>query len=188
MKNLDKKAFTLIELIVVVAVIGILVLLGAPRLTSYVQEAQLTRIQHDVKVMEQEMKIVLLENERLEGFDYNAKDLGLLIEANRLFEKEGHAGGLEYVPAEGEINGLSKKDRKISSKANSEIVGVGGVEYSTYDELGVGGDEIKIEEEKEFKEIYERYKIVPDNYKSKIKTRLKGTFYTNENGKVYYTF
>ena len=186
MRLIKNKGFTLIELLVTIAVLGILILLGAPRLTSYVQEAQLTRIQHDVKVMEQEMKIVLLENESLEGFDYNAKDLGLLIEANRLFEKEGHAGGLEYVPAEGEINGLSKKDRKISSKANSEIVGVGGVEYSTYDELGVGGDEIKIEEEKEFKEIYERYKIVPDNYKGEIKTRLKGTFYTNENGKVYY--
>ena len=109
MKFIKNKGFTLIELLVTIAVLSVLVLLGAPRITSYVQEAQLTRIQHDVRVMEQEMKLVLLENERLEGFDYNAKDLGLLIEANRLFEKEGHSEGLEYVSAEGEINGLSKK-------------------------------------------------------------------------------
>ena len=148
MKFIKDNGFTLIELLVTIAVLSILVLLGAPRLTSYVQEAQLTRIQHDVTVMEQEMKIALMENERLEGFDYNAKDLGLLIEANRLFDKKGHAGGLEYVPAEGEINGLANKANNKSAQANTNELGVGGDEY----ELGVGGNEIEIEEEKEFKE------------------------------------
>ena len=47
-----KKGFTIIELIVVVAILGILVMLAGPKLLDYVEKTELTIIQHDVKVME----------------------------------------------------------------------------------------------------------------------------------------
>lgn len=62
----NQKAFTIIELIVVIAIIGILVLFGTPRLLRYVQKAQLARIQHDVRIMEDEMELVLKD-----GLDEN---------------------------------------------------------------------------------------------------------------------
>lgn len=131
MKKLDKKGFTLIELIVVIAVVGILVLLAMPRFIGYTQRAELSRIQHDVKVMEQEIGTVLINNDDdFNNWENNSKDFNQLIQENRLFEKEG-------------------------------VV-------------------------KEVESIDNTYKIIPERYKGNINTKLKGTFYANNNGKVYY--
>ncbi|NBK97280.1 MAG: type II secretion system protein [Erysipelotrichia bacterium] len=43
-KKIDKKAFTLIEVLVVVAIIGILALLTVPRFIGQTQKAELVRI------------------------------------------------------------------------------------------------------------------------------------------------
>ena len=69
----NNKAFTIIELIVVVAILGILVMLAGPKLLGYVEKAELTRIQHDVKVMEQEMKLAMLEEVEMNKWENNAK-------------------------------------------------------------------------------------------------------------------
>lgn len=47
----NKKGFTLIELIVVIAVIGILVLLAAPKFLGYTQDAEKAAMQADAKVL-----------------------------------------------------------------------------------------------------------------------------------------
>lgn len=47
----NRKGFTLIELIVVMAIIGILVLLAAPRFLGYTRDAQVTAMQQDAKVL-----------------------------------------------------------------------------------------------------------------------------------------
>lgn len=47
----NREGFTLIELIVVMAIIAILVLLAAPRFLGYTKDAQLSAIQQDVKVL-----------------------------------------------------------------------------------------------------------------------------------------
>ena len=59
----NKKGFTLVELIVTIAVLAILLLIGAPRLIGHVEQAQLTRIQHDVKAMENEIKLAMLDDD-----------------------------------------------------------------------------------------------------------------------------
>ena len=132
MKKMDKKAFTLIALLVVIAVIGILVLFGAPRFKGHTQRAELTRIQHDIKVMEQEVGTVLInKDDDFNKWEDNNKDLSQLIQEGKLFEKEGPVA-------------------------------------------------------KDVEPIDEAYKVIPEKYKDKINTKLKGTFYANSNGKVYY--
>ena len=132
MKKMDKKAFTLIELLVVIAVVGILVLLAAPRFTGYTQKAEDARIQHDIKVMEQEVGTMLINgDDDFNEWENNINDLNQLAQDDELFEKEGR------VAKNGDpINGT--------------------------------------------------YKVIPKEYKGKINTKLKGTFYANSAGKVYY--
>ena len=130
-KKIDKKAFTLIEVLVVVAIIGILALLALPRFIGQTQKAELVRIQHDVKAMEKEIgaKLINGDNE-FNKWENNSKDLNQLVQDKELFERGGVA---------------------------KEIEPTGGT-----------------------------YKIVPKEYKDKINTKLKGTFYANSGGKVYY--
>lgn len=55
-----RRGFTLIELIVVMAILGILVLLAAPRLVGYTAHARETRIMNDIRVAEAKAEEALL--------------------------------------------------------------------------------------------------------------------------------
>lgn len=154
------KAFTLVELIVTIAVLGVLVLLAAPRLLSYTEQAELTRIQHDTRVMENKMSEVLNQDNNYNEWDDNEKDLGTLILRNQLFEKEGLATRVDK-------SHLARRVNLAQSDSDSE--------------LGVGGSLIDLEDGETT-----GYKIIPEEFKTTIGTRLEGTFYSNKNGKVYY--
>ena len=130
-KKIDKKAFTLIEVLVVVAIIGILALLAFPRFIGHTQKAELVRIQHDVKAMEKEIGTKLInKDDEFNKWENNIKDLNQLVKENKLFEKEGVA-------------------KEVDSTDGT-------------------------------------YRVIPKEYKAKINTKLKGTFYANSGGKVYY--
>ena len=162
----NKRAFTLIELIVVIAILGILVLLASPKLLGYVEKAELARIQHDVKTMENKMAEVLNnDNDTFNEWEDNNKDLGRVVMRKQLFEKEGVAKNVNW--------------EHLSAKwsNSSDIADKGGLEKQ---KLGIGGDLIEIDDK------YSTYKIIPKEYSDKINTKLKGTFYTNSLGKVYY--
>ena len=178
MKNLkNEKAFTIIELIVVVAILGILVLLAGPRLLGYVEKAELARIQHDVKVMEQEMKLTLLEKEvEFAHWNNNKKNLGALVMQDKLFEKEGVAERIDasHLSKNGILVGNNNENTEFTKITSDEKLGVGGDMYL------MNGDDL------EFVSVDETYKIIPNEYKGVIGTRLGGTFYTNNLGKVYY--
>ena len=59
----NKKGFTLIELIVVMAILGILVLLAAPRFLNYTKQAEVTTMQADAKVLSNAALVYNTENE-----------------------------------------------------------------------------------------------------------------------------
>jgi type IV pilus assembly protein PilA len=59
----NKKGFTLIELIVVMAVIGILVLLAAPKFLGYTKDANVTAMQSDAKVLSNAALMYNIDNE-----------------------------------------------------------------------------------------------------------------------------
>lgn len=96
MKLKNRKAFTIIELIVVIAILGILVLLAGPRLLGYVEKAELARIQHDVKVMENKMAEVLTTDNKFNDWQNNGKDLGRVVMRKELYEKQGVAKFIDW--------------------------------------------------------------------------------------------
>ena len=59
----NKKGFTLIELIVVIAILGILVLLAAPRFLGYTKDAHKATMQADAKVLANAALVYSIENE-----------------------------------------------------------------------------------------------------------------------------
>ena len=61
MKN--NEGFTLIELIVVMAIIAILVLLAAPRFLGYTKDAQATAVQQDTKVLTNASQMYAIDHE-----------------------------------------------------------------------------------------------------------------------------
>ena len=62
-KMLNKKGFTLIELIVVIAVIGILVLLAAPRFLGYTRDAHVAAMKADAKILSNAALVYHIDNE-----------------------------------------------------------------------------------------------------------------------------
>lgn len=67
MKN--KKGFTLIELIVVIAVIGILVLLAAPKFLGYTKDAHVAAMKADVKTLSNGALVYNIDQETKNGTD-----------------------------------------------------------------------------------------------------------------------
>lgn len=59
----NKKGFTLIELIVVIAILGILVLLAAPRFLGYTKDAHKATMQADAKVLANAALVYNIEHE-----------------------------------------------------------------------------------------------------------------------------
>lgn len=59
----NKKGFTLIELIVVIAILGILVLLAAPRFLGYTKDAKVATMQADAKVLANAALVYNIEEE-----------------------------------------------------------------------------------------------------------------------------
>lgn len=62
-KRLNKKGFTLIELIVVIAVIGILVLLAAPKFLGYTRDAHVAAMKADAKILSNAALVYHIDNE-----------------------------------------------------------------------------------------------------------------------------
>lgn len=129
-KRKNVKAFTLIELIVVIAIIGILILLTSPRFVDYIEKTRLVRILNDIKVTENIIDEYLIEHDLPDKW----------------------------------VNVLSEK---LQEKANLGKL---------YDIRGIVGS------------VNEgNYKIIEKDFlKKRMNTRLGGTFYANNDGKVYY--
>lgn len=189
----NNKAFTIIELIVVIAIIGILILFGVPKFIGYAQKAQLARIQHDTRVMEEAM-----EHEFLDGitrqwneWDTNYKNLFNIVARKQLFETEGVARRVDmsYMYYNPFMSANLEVNRNSVAALNSELIEPK-VDVNLQLKGNVGGRLIQVGDNEDA--VYEKasphtdYRVVPDKFKSLIGTKLKGSFYVNALGKVYY--
>ena len=79
----NKKGFTLIELIVVIAVLGILVLLAAPRFLGYTDKAKIAELTNNNKVIETASQMYHMDNDdwpRLTDEPYTADEVDSFAE------------------------------------------------------------------------------------------------------------
>lgn len=118
MKN--KKGFTIIELIVVIAILGILVLLAAPRFMGYTEKATLRNIQNDVKVAENIVQAELVSGDSKEfigRYELETTSSGDVIYNEKGLYKEALGGDLYDVSEV--VN--SKLDGSFLSDINGEV-------------------------------------------------------------------
>ena len=131
-KHKYKKGFTLIELIVVIAIIAVLVLLASSKFLGKTDEARLRHIQNDIKGYETAIAVELLENSDL--FDSWGRvypgDLDDNIETGKLYSKKG----LVEEMLTGEYYEVDKSLMKTNLDG-SFVVGDGGDVYY----VGSGG-------------------------------------------------
>lgn len=87
----NNKAFTLIELIVVIAILGILVLLATPKFLGYTEDARIAQIKNDIRVIGD-----FIEGDRINKNDYfngwqtvNIESLNAYKGEGTLFDKRG---------------------------------------------------------------------------------------------------
>lgn len=129
MVSKNKKGFTIIELVVVLAIIGILILLAMPRFMGHIKKSRITLIRHDIKVIENKIAERYIDGNLIfQEWDKVSKDLKELVSQGKLYETAGLAKEVETA----------------------------------------------------------EYRIIPIEIKKEGGTKLKGSFYVNKNGKVYY--
>ena len=138
MMNKNKRGFTLIELIVVMAIIGILVMLAMPKFMGYTEKAKLTNIQNDIKVAENKVEELLVKEDK-EFYEWDDADKSKLEEA--------------------------KDERKLYGRG-----GLVTVDNPREKDIEAG-----------------EYRIIDTKFvKVEVRSKLKGTFYANSDGRVYY--
>lgn len=91
-----KKAFTLIELIVVIAILGILVLLAAPNFLGYTEKAQIAKLTSNAKSIQKASEIYYMDKEdwpRLTDEPYTSEELKDFSE--RMYDVTGKEANLD---------------------------------------------------------------------------------------------
>lgn len=127
----NKKAFTLIELIVVMAIIAVLVLLAAPKFIGQTDKAKAAQIQNDIRVAETKvMEWLTTEDDVVTNWDYDDEvpEDGALLD-KQLQDNLGVGGPLENISGviKDEINTnltgefYSNKDGEVYYHTNKSI-------------------------------------------------------------------
>ncbi len=152
-KKLDKKGFTLIELIIVVAILAVLVGLFAPNTIKYLEQSKVSKdigvldVVRDVVNAEiaDEVFFALCTDENLEDDEINGKYLSEIYEAMEASPKDGKWGTLGYglFAAENSVLPENCKGDKIftsrlgkGSKIKIYLNGSGGVAAVGVDSSG----------------------------------------------------
>lgn len=97
----SKKGFTLIELIIVIAIIGVLTLLAAPRYLRYINDAHVTAMKADAKVLSEQAVVAITRAET------KTSDESKVLEEAGIFK--------------GSATGIDKKDEAAVKAAGLEV-------------------------------------------------------------------
>ena len=97
LKNNKKKGFTLLELVVVIAIMAVLALVLVPNLTAYIQKADDAKVKANMKSVHTAAELAVQSNVKDIAHEDNAEDLAEEIEKYANLE----AGDVEVVATVG---------------------------------------------------------------------------------------
>lgn len=124
-----KKGFTIIELIAVIATIGVLVLLATPKVLGSVEKAKIAHIINDVKASENVIEAKLATGTKLKSYPLIEIEPNAFIYDTKGLRTEGVGGKLYDIT--GTIN--SKLDGLFVADSENKVYYVTKANFKTYD-------------------------------------------------------
>ena len=148
MKKLNnKRGFTLIELIVVMAIIGILVMLAAPRFLGYTRDAEVAAMKADAKVLSNAALIYNIEETQNDVDAWPVTDGEVTIPAG--LSIEGTVKKLDEGAFKDHVKNLRGKFEDYalitSGKYEGEVIHINGVENRDGETWHGVSDDFKVE-------------------------------------------
>lgn len=116
----SQSGFTMIELIVVLAILSVVVLLAAPRFIGKTSDAKEAHIANDISLMERELlNKIILEDFRVENLPLiNTEELELALENETLYSKNGKILETEKIS-----NNFRLLDKNLLENITSQLDG-----------------------------------------------------------------
>lgn len=137
----NKKGFTLMEIILVIALIGILVKLAVPNLGKFKGRTELARVQNDIKIVENLAALDFADKDSSELTDFKDSEEGLYDKhLNKIPAKDVKVKELYKFLNKTEEDEDGKKYEKFINDAGTELVingageGTGGLDLYISDE------------------------------------------------------
>lgn len=118
-KSESRKGFTIVELLTVISVLGILVLIAAPKFLGYTEKAHLSHIKADIKTVENSIDSKLLINDNLLE---NWEDVDVTVLRSGLDERKLYNKKKLLTTEPENIDSFKKIDLK-SIQVNSNLAG-----------------------------------------------------------------
>ena len=133
------RAFTIIELLIVIVILGILVLLAAPKILGYTENAKLAHIKNDIKAYENAIGMERISSDEfIDGWEtVGSVDLERFRDSKLLFDKRGVA-----VDSEFNDDYLKVPSNLINSKLKGDfILAKGGMVFYHDEGFNVDNDD-----------------------------------------------
>ena len=96
-KRRNQSGFTLLEIIVVVAIIAILAAYIAPKVAGRVDDARISKAKNDIRVLESSLELYKLDNfvypsteQGLDALVINSREITLIYKVRRLHHRSMH--------------------------------------------------------------------------------------------------
>ena len=121
-KKIKRKAFTIIELIVIMAIIAILVLLASPKFLNGKAEAKATRIVNDIKVVDNVVEIYASKNNEIPAYADITKDFNDYMDKEKVYTFRGLFRNKSMLKDKSSYRVLS--DDFIKEYTNTKLKGV----------------------------------------------------------------
>lgn len=111
-KSRLRKGFTIIELIVVIAILGILVLLALPKFLGYTEKAKVSQVKSDIVAYEKAIDPKRIDDDKYIK-DWEKTDVPTMESLKKsLFNKKGLINDSNNVSFEGEYYKIPKDNKE----------------------------------------------------------------------------
>lgn len=192
-KLYSKRGFTIIELIVVIAVLGILVLLAAPKFLGYLEKSEITNIQNDTKVVENLVTVKMSTDKYVKESEPVAVNSLLdLAYEGKLFDLKGKVTNIDGA---GKKETYSKVSDGVLKDSGTKLDGTfylgsgGTVYYENKNPLGeIPNEMFYIAKDSDFSGTSDgTFRYIGENLEVRIPNVIKGVAVTSYNKMFEYS-